>query len=136
MNRRSVAVYFRSGRVYIHPMAFTEMGVLVAVEPFQEVELSLVGLEVRKLLDLEFGRVPHPMSQNLLQPLIEKANAKSWKDFAGKSVYLTVDRDGDIIRVKRWKWDGKGFSFSGIDANELPASCSNVELQHCLSTKI
>lgn len=132
MIKRSVSVYFRIGRIYIHPMAYTDMGILIAVEPFKEITYNALGAEILKLLETDFGRVPHPTTWNQLQQLIEIAGAKNYKDFARKCTYITVDLCGEIISIKRWEWDGKGFSPMN-NAIELPSTCSSIELEQYLT---
>lgn len=133
MIRKAVAIYLRRGRAFVHPMAFTKMGVLIAVPPFQEVTLESLAESVRALLALRLGKVPHPTSWDLLYPLFEMSGAKSWQDFARDSSHVNVDLMKGCIRVSTLEWDGKGFTGGGQE-RELPEKCSDAELQKCLES--
>lgn len=115
MIERSVSVYDRGkDGVYLHPSAYTDMGVLIAIPPFEHVSKEeknfLLWEKVVFLFERSCGIVPHPNQWNQLDPLIKSANCKSWRDFAKNAVHCRVDISAGYYVFTPHSWDGKGFS--------------------------
>lgn len=114
MIEKSVTIYARgTDGVYIHPSAFTEMGLLIAIQPFEHVAKdeieSLLWERVIFLLEKSGGRVPHPTEWNQLDPMIKMAGCKNWNTFAKKARMCTVDIENNKFIFIPHTWDGKGF---------------------------
>jgi len=115
MIERSVSVYDRGkDGVYLHPSAYTDMGVLIAIPPFEHVSIKeknfLLWEKIILLLERSCGIVPHPTQWNQLDPLIKLANCRNWKDFAKNAVYCTIDISEGNYLFTPHSWDGKGFT--------------------------
>jgi hypothetical protein len=114
MINKSISLYDRGKKgLYLHPSAFTDMGVLIAIPPFvhlrYEEKRDLLWSAVTDLLKVSGGTVPHPSSWNQLDPLIEISGCKNWREFARNSLFCTVDIVQGQYCFTPGLWDGKGF---------------------------
>ncbi len=124
MIERSVCLYDRGpDGLYIHPSAFTQMGVLVAIPPFvrlvAEEKTEKVWNTVTELLQLSGRRIPHPDRWDQLDPLFHLAGCKNWRAFARSASFCTVDVVGGRYVLTPGVWDGKGYAGDQARAVEL-----------------
>lgn len=119
-----VSIYDRGpDGLYIHPSAFTDMGVLLAVPPFERIDAAKKPIEiwsiVSSLLEKSGGKVPHPTSWKQLAPMLALAGCRTWGDFARKARYCSVEIADGVVIVTPGQWDGKGFESRKKDAVNL-----------------
>lgn len=120
MIEKVVSVYQRGEQgVFMHPSAFTDMGVLLAVPPFVQIRPHEYNDELwRALLELlnQSGyRIPHPKKFNQLAPLYEMAGCRSWKEFARECSYCGIEVAAGRLHITPGHWDGEGFDSSETD---------------------
>ena len=115
MIEKSVSLYDRGADgVYIHASAYTDMGGLLAVPPFEHVtedkRHTLLWKKIVELLAKPRERVPHPKQWNQLDPMYEMAGCKNWGQFARRAAYCDVEVVSGKYVFTPGEWDGKGFN--------------------------
>ena len=137
MIKKSVSVYDRDkSGIYLHPSAFTEMGLLIAIQPFEHVtadeKKDLIWEKIVALLEKSGGRIPHPTNWNQLDPMIKKARCTSWRAFAKNAKMCTVDISNDKYVFTPYEWDGKGFAGVKSKSKTLYINSNKSELIEAL----
>jgi len=104
MLTKSVTIYDRGpDGIYLHPSAFSEMGVLVAIPPFVHLAMAekepRIWREVVALMESSGGRVSHPKpGDDILRPLYQMAGCSNWQAFVRKATSCAIDIvDGQFI---------------------------------------
>lgn len=134
---RSVGVFDRGADgVYLHAYAYTDMGVLLAVPPFEHVSESdkhaLLWKRVAELLSKPQERVPHPKQWDQLDPMAKMAGCKNWSQFARRAAYCSVRVEAGEYTFSPGKWDGKGFSGLKSQRKVVPIGADDRICQQAL----
>lgn len=100
---KCATIYKRKDHLYFHPSARTEMGVWIAIPPFQALEGHASPLQkgelLRQMLHESWEGVEHPKKWgSLLDPLYRLAGVKTWGTFAKTATCCEVEYEGDNIR--------------------------------------
>jgi len=138
MISKSAVVYDRgSDGLFVHPHAFTTMGVLLEVPPYrricQEDRDRLLWPEVAAALALSCRTVPHPKDPNRPSRLAQFAGFKSWRAFAREAATCDVHVIGGTYVFSPGFWDGRGYDGVEQCDRRLPLTASEEELLRCLN---
>jgi hypothetical protein len=119
---KAATVFKRGDVFYVHSESKTTEGVWIATPPFTEIRAeataSAKGDAVRDALDASKESVPHPTSHGgVVDRLLELAGVKSWAVFASNSACVTVEFDGEQLRLIPNRNFGPTGAFEPILAN-------------------
>ena len=102
-NTRSAAVYKRDNTFYLHPLVWTDTGLLVTNPPFVAVDADAeddeLGHAVKEILAASARTVPHPSEWGLVKPLLELAGVGSEPSFFRTASQIHVEENGEEIRL-------------------------------------
>ncbi|RDC58438.1 hypothetical protein DU508_00065 [Pedobacter chinensis] len=99
---KSTAYLFKE-YVYIHSSNETTAGVWLMSEPVYKVEkndIELIGVKIKEALSSSKTGIPHPTNfKGLTDPLLNQANVKSYNTFAKNALCISINSDGQFIRL-------------------------------------
>jgi hypothetical protein len=118
--KKSADLYEREGEWYFQPSSRTTDGLWVATPPVIQVNSheprqrkGEAALEVLKLSILEIPRSDD--SESVIAPLLTKAGASSWREFARKAKSVGLELQGDKLTVIPYRRFGRSKdAFEGI----------------------
>jgi hypothetical protein len=101
---KSATIYLKAGALYFHGSSKTTDGVWIATPPFLRLEAKAApaekGIAAIEALDASKDGVPHPTNwKRVISPLLELAKVKSWSTLAKGAICLTLESDGEQLKV-------------------------------------
>jgi hypothetical protein len=135
-----IHVYELPDRLFLHPLAITEAGFWVAIEPGHRLELAVsdeeLGSTVQTLIVPVQRPVPTPRREDytvLARPLLQAAGVKTWLTLEGNARLCGVARELEqvvIVPTRNGGTRGDQAGFHDLDelARALPLPVDSIQL--------
>ncbi len=131
-------IYLYGDSLYFHPLSETTQGGWIATGPFIKVKSECIAIAKGKfaleVLEASREAIPHPASAECHEaPLLELAGQKSLETFWSESKRLSLDVEGDLLKVVPVAKYNPSIGRGGIGYNpdqiiELPRNASAREI--------